>query len=114
MKREVRVTDRHIAHGQRKTCCSCPIALALNVEPALKNKSYPQTVDASVHLADGHLTIEEKNEENRITRTLFKFALPLAAQEFVRRYQEGEPVQPFDFTLNLKNCGLRQCQSGTI
>jgi hypothetical protein len=103
----VTVTEKNIEEGERMTCCSCPIARAINSESLI---TYPKRSAASVHLKDGWFT-HQPVAGHRGQR--YGFELPENAQRFVADFQDGKPVAPIEFELKLRDLGPRHQPSGT-
>ena len=76
----VQVTQDHIDNGCRGLMGSCPIALAVR---ELTGANNVLVLDCGV-IADGRDS-----------------GIPREAREFVRRFDNGEKVQPFDFEIDL-------------
>lgn len=76
---KIRVTAEHIRRGARSQPFSCPIALACQAAGQTK-----PLVGLDVLFADDH-----------------KHLLPPAVQQWVRNFDDGLPVEPFEFELGL-------------
>ena len=76
----VHVTQAHIKNGTKSSAARCPIALAIRdtVGPALK-------VYVSIHSYEIGPVKERP--------------LPIEAREFIRKYDKGFDVKPFDFEI---------------
>ena len=84
MKIKIEVKQRHINHGKRGHCSSCPIALAINntncfrdawISPARFNGWYKNVYSSC--------------------------KLPRSATRFIRRFDTGKEVKPFNFFLEV-------------
>lgn len=85
----IKVTQDHIDRGQRGNSCDCPIALAL--EGAQKDlSSFGHLTKASVGMSSVRLFFPQSTSD---------FLIPLEASRFVRRFDRGESVEPFEFEL---------------
>ncbi len=82
---KVRVTETHIKEGRRCVSFACPITKALNEATAL-NTWFVGDVYAY------------NNNNNRDMTTV---TLPRAAQRFVRNFDDGKVVKPFNFVLRV-------------
>lgn len=80
---KVSVTATDIALGVQEDCSQCPIALAIEAASG-------SNVTVSVSPWDIHAY-----GDNRA----WEAATPEAAAEFIRRFDHGHKVVPFDFTL---------------
>ena len=80
----IKVEQYQIDNGLPRSMCSCPVALAIE----------RCTGRHIVEVSDEHVTIFEHGE-------FVNILLPLAAQEFIKRYDEGSPVEPFEFELEV-------------
>lgn len=88
MKTTIKVTQDLIDSGVRLSSVSCPIAKALRLA------GYECTVtqtDVSFYL--------HKHSENRYATS----QLPAMARLFVRNFDDGNPVNPFEFELEVFN-----------
>lgn len=92
----VNVAQKRIDDGDRNACCSCPIALAMTPDWG-KERKWPEVTNPSIHLKDGHCTIQEDAES---PREIHKFTLPEAAQKFVLDWQDKKQVNPLSFTVD--------------
>ena len=84
----IHVTSEHIKNGQKGSLFACPIALAI------KKKCYDVQVSA------GSLWVK-KQPDGYFTNMHF----PKAVKAFVRKFDCGEEVAPFSFTLRAKKEG---------
>ena len=82
----VTVTQDHIDHGERQSGASCPIARAIT-------RRMPQwtQVDVGETMFTFFPASGERDEA----------FLPEEACQFIARFDEGKPVEPFAFTLDL-------------
>lgn len=76
----IHVNAEHIRHGISQECCHCPVALAL----------FEQTKTPYV-VAGCHVVGLDKVE----------IPLPENARAFIAAFDEGEPVKPFAFEIDL-------------
>jgi hypothetical protein len=79
----VRVTAGHIKAGKPGKCGECPVALAVA-------DTFPAAAFASVcpdHLA---MLLDDK---------LVRTPTPMRAAVFIRAFDAGDPVEPFEFTV---------------
>lgn len=83
----IRVTQEDIDHGQRGFCATCPVALA-----ATRAAGREIRIGYSTWLA-GTVTGWLQGERSG--------PLPKAVSEFIDRFDAGDPVQPFEFELEL-------------
>ena len=81
----VTVTQDHIDRGERQGGASCPIALAIT-----RRMSQWTQVDVGETMCTFVLPSGERDAS----------FLPEEASQFIARFDEGEPVEPFTFTLN--------------
>lgn len=77
----VYVGKRHIEHGKRANCDSCPIALAL-MEKNIWSSVSVSTTTAYFPNSCGYL--------------------PPAAKKFISNFDSGHPVKPFSFRIKVK------------
>lgn len=104
MKIDVTVTPKNIHEGHRNSCCSCPVALAIKPEFVPGPRTFPEITDVSVHLTDGHFTLQK---EQTGPKFVYKFPLPPKAQQFVIEYQGGATPRPY-LILYRSNGSLRE------
>ena len=90
---KVEVTQVDIDEGCRKISGSCPVALAL----ARASKAKFVNVYARCNLNTGHYRWIAEG----IFRIHFIVALPDVVGAFVGAFDEGKPVSPFEFTLEM-------------
>ena len=74
---KISVTQEDIDKGKREDSCVCPIALAVRRQTGRLFHIDDTNAD------DGYDTIQ----------------LPIKARQFVRSYDNGNPVEPFEFEL---------------
>ena len=84
----VRVTQEHINGGTRNDCGCCPVALAL------------------IDMLYECVRVDATHIEIRIGTSVRGFLTPLEVAIFVRKYDGGEEVEPFEFELELEPGGL--------
>jgi len=84
----IEVTQDDITHGTKCECTHCPITLAIARELNVTIPS-PDNDDYYIYVYNTFVRI---GEERRI--------LPLAATEFIRRFDKSLPVYPFEFELD--------------
>jgi hypothetical protein len=80
----IQVTQQDIDRGKRGDDCWCPVALAINRWSGRNSSVDVDTVVIGIDTADG------KPDE---------FLTPPKIAEFIRRFDNGEPVEPFEFDL---------------
>ena len=78
----ITVTAEHIARGDRKTCSTCPIALAFDA-------AIPEAVNLSVTWGYASVWLD--------LGKAVTYVLPPAAREFIEHFDGGLPVSPFTF-----------------
>jgi len=87
-KYKIFVTKHDIESGDWHSCIGCPLSIAfrraLNHKYVLVGAKY------------GEVFREEQKD-----KAIFKFNLPLSAQKFIKQYDEGKPVKPFNFWITL-------------
>ncbi|MBY0277920.1 hypothetical protein K2Z84_21510 [Candidatus Binatia bacterium] len=82
---KVRVTQEHIVAGKARSPGSCPIALALvGARP-----------DRKWLVGERNVTVYENHAP------IAEVLLPRAASNFVREFDLGVPVEPFEFELEV-------------
>lgn len=79
----INVTQEHISKGKRYAW-ECPIALAL--KDAICRWCGP-------NVGTNYIGFYDKSEIRHIVET------PVAAQEFIRKFDNGKPVKPFSFEI---------------
>lgn len=86
----ITVAAGHIAAGQPEICVSCPIALALT--------------DA---IGDPDIQVRVHDDEAVLFRgkRIARAELPPEAVRFIDRFDSGQPVEPFTFTLTWREEG---------
>lgn len=97
---EIPVTRDDIFRGKRCSCSSCPIALAVSKYLPIENESY-------LHVSKG-VVYEKQAVDIRHGYTIregvvYHSYLPANAQDFIKRYDDGDPVVPFTFKLDWKD-----------
>ena len=88
MKLKINVTAKDIENGQKCSASCCPIALSLK-RKGLFNSSVGSVGTTTTSF------IYEEIEYHRVP-------LPLTARQFIHAFDDGIPVKPFSFTLELK------------
>ncbi len=83
----IEVSQEDINHGNRSSCRHCPVARALN---RATGRRWSVGTRSFVELIN-----------NNIDQKLPYFGIPPIASEFIRRFDEESPVQPFAFTVNV-------------
>lgn len=111
MKLDVTVTQKNIHEGHRMTCCSCPVALAIKPEFVAGPRTFPEITEVSVHLADGHFTLQKEKSEPKF---VYKFPLPAIAQKFVAEYQGGATPSPISFSIEASEAYEKQAARSTL
>lgn len=95
----VDVTQKTIDESKHRAICSCPIANSIKRSLA-PPEQIPKLDDVSVHLKDGFLTLFERAPTTLwMTRSLYKFDLPVVAIDFVAKWDANEPVSPINFDI---------------
>jgi hypothetical protein len=90
MKQTINVTARDIKYGRRCDGQSCPIARAvLRTKWGKDSEAYNFTVAAKSII------------RFYLNRTPDRIDLPQEANEFVRRFDRNQPVEPFSFTIEV-------------
>lgn len=82
---KITVTKKHIDAGIRNDCERCPIALAIL-------ESVPDSASPTVDHSEISFL-----KDNRFT--LVHSDTPRSAEEFIERFDNGLPVQPFTFEI---------------
>ena len=80
----VEVTQEDIDHGVKGNCVKCPIAKAIGRAAG--------NTDCGVGITRAHLYSGHE-------RGLISFKLPIEAQNFIERFDDGFEVQPFSFDI---------------
>lgn len=80
----IRVTQEHIARGERQDCEKCPIALAAK-------DCWPNSGQV---MAELQLELFDYNGQEYYT-----YALPEVALEFIKNFDKGKEVKPFEFEM---------------
>lgn len=83
MKVRISVTADDITRGRADDCMHCPVALAIG-----------RALLPGVHVAVGPEAMSLGPAQVRVR-------LPWAAQNFIFRFDGGQPVQPFEFGLDV-------------
>jgi hypothetical protein len=86
MRYEISVTQLHIDTGTQQNCESCPIALAITAV-------VPELVGIGVGSMKVVLYFGKKRPKEM-------GILPFAAADFIGRFDNGDSVEPFSFTLD--------------
>ena len=81
----VHVTQEMIDAGIPKTCISCPIQLAMR-----------QIMDRDFFCEVNKVAVSVFNNACELQAEIH---LPVTARNFIHRFDNGEPVEPFSFTL---------------
>ncbi|QDK02061.1 hypothetical protein SEA_GIBBLES_104 [Gordonia phage Gibbles] len=76
---KVTVTQEHIDNGKPYEICNCPIALAL------KDKDFNHVEVSTIGMT------ASKDDE------LLYYTIPTVAKEFIKAFDDGQPVKPFTF-----------------
>lgn len=77
MRKLIKVTKKHINNGEMGSPWLCPIADALM-----------ETIQSNNVCVASRITIDNND-----------YKLPRSAERFIRRFDEGKPVKPFNFFL---------------
>ena len=80
---KIKVTKNDIKNGLRKSCCKCPVALALKRQTEYK-KIF---IGAWFFDLDGKIV-----------------SVPESVRNFIVKFDREFDVEPFSFTLKLTNC----------
>jgi hypothetical protein len=91
----VQVTQSHIDHGERATCSSCPVALAL--KDVLTHGWMPYVGDYSIRIYD-LLRVDVCGGLSDCHLELFT---PKEATDFIHKFDDRRAVDPFSFKLEL-------------
>lgn len=91
MKLTVNVTQAHIDEGQKCSCGQCPIALALYEQHPPAKDCYWSVCTVGTLLWRQLTTVTWK--------TIAKYSIPREARVFIRRFDVGNPVEPFTFEM---------------
>ena len=81
----IKVGQKHIDDGIPLSCSVCPIALAID-----------ETTGKFATVGNSLCSISEQDID-----TMMNIELPRSAQRFIRRFDNGQPVKPFNFYLIL-------------
>lgn len=87
---KVSVTAERIRHGRRYYCDVCPVALAIK----------PHFPPELLIIADG-FEVRVMQMQRGVAIPVQTAPLPEAARAFVRAFDKGQPVEPFEFELDL-------------
>lgn len=82
----ITVTRDNINHGLRGSCTSDPVALALRDEGFLKPYVTAEKIQVEGYLGRSFMQIEPA---------------PYSVYDFVHSFDQGEPVSPFSFEVDL-------------
>lgn len=92
MRIRISVTERDIQLGKKCSCVACPIALAAG-------RALPGRL---VEVFGDDLQIVRTDDLSTFGRTIeHMLHLPWKAKQFVYAFDEGKPVEPFDFTIDI-------------
>jgi len=83
---KIEVTQEDIDRGARRSCCNCPIALAVK-------RLVPHCSEVDVRCG----AIYAKTPE------LWKADASISVIDFISGFDAGRPVQPFSFPLDLRS-----------
>ena len=89
-KLDLKITKANIKNGERTNPGKCPIANS--IKDTVKNLIY-------VSILPGEATIKVKNGKNI---TAYRGALPKRGYNFIKSFDDGSIVNPFNLTLELK------------
>ena len=88
----VNVTQKHISEGRPCACIDCPVALAiLDAMPDVTGVEVLWDVDGYSVVAE----LEMRDETRKVV------TLPAEAEAFVTALDDGDPVEPFTFTMEV-------------
>jgi len=79
----IAVTAEDIANGDPGNCSTCPVALAISRETGL-DASFLDVDQEEIIIDEGQLTC------------------PIVVQQFISRFDNGKPVDPFTFELPIE------------
>ncbi len=82
---EISVTAEDIARGKRGSCGECPIALAVA-------RALGKATDVKVTCVFAYI-------RHNLRDATTVYALPGKATRFIDAFDDGEPVEPFTFTM---------------
>ena len=77
---KIKVTKEHIDKGRKKSALSCPIALAIGDKYGLDASVGPESCVIGYTICD----------------------LPKSVKKFIKLFDNGYSVEPFEFNINLK------------
>jgi len=83
----IKVTQDDIDKGEVSSHCNCPISRAIKRHTGLLN------------IATGGRTVTYNKFVNQSSIIMGSFTLPLAAREFIERFDSDESVVPFEFEI---------------
>lgn len=92
---EIFVSSKDIRLGNKKSCNSCPIALAL------------MRVIEIRYL----ISVFEKKVEITSSQSTFELDLPLVASQFIEDFDKGRVRTPFTFKMDIPNQFLRDIET---
>jgi hypothetical protein len=94
----IAVTAEHIAKGKPDNCRECPVALAiLAAMPEARRVDVIQIGDSLTYT---RIRVIPDNARPA-NRTTLEAPLPAEAARFIRAFDNGEPVEPFSFTVDI-------------
>jgi hypothetical protein len=96
----ISVTAEHIESGEHKNCLWCPVARAVS-------GFYGHDPGITVWVYSSSIEIHRRNHETDspstpLTINAFAAALvPLKVAQFINAFDDGRPVRPFEFQIDL-------------
>lgn len=85
---KIKVTENHIAQGEKESCSYCPVALAISEVIGLGDEDYIKVTD------NVEIGIMVKKEMHH-----YQFEYPNNVCEFINKFDRGLVVEPFEFDL---------------
>lgn len=87
---QINVTNHRIKTGIRSACKKCPIALAITAR--LKNKYFAEVQPVSIRI---------RNRRDGCYYWEYQEYTPWVALGFIEKFDNGEKVKPFRFSLEI-------------
>lgn len=98
-KIQIEVKLRHIKNGHKKSCGTCPVALALQEKLShigyIPNDVYGVIV--SYHMGEILLHKSESSYRNGEKGKSYFWRNPKTVKNFILKFDRGEKVRPFNF-----------------
>jgi hypothetical protein len=95
MKISLGIKDKHIQYGEKANPQNCAIARAI--------KEKMHNID-KVGVFPGHVYLVTRNKKTNKT-SAYKAKLSKKVDEFIKRFDDGKPVNSFVLSLDLKHIG---------